>query len=86
MFPEGRTSAVQEKQMTTVMDSNIHSIAIDGSFDDCQSLLKEVFRDLSFKKELKLGAVNSVNWAGFWPKRFIISPYIFSWECRKLFK
>ena len=63
MFPEGKTSAVQEKQMTTVMDSNIHSIAIDGSFDDCQSLLKEVFRDLSFKEELKLGAVNSVNWA-----------------------
>ena len=63
MFPEGKTSSVQEKQMTTVMDSNIHSIAIDGSFDDCQSLLKEVFRDLSFKKELKLGAVNSVNWA-----------------------
>ena len=63
MFPEGKTSSVQEKQMTTVMDSNIHSIAIDGSFDDCQSLLKEVFRDVSFKKDLKLGAVNSVNWA-----------------------
>ena len=63
MFPEGKTSSVQEKQMTTVMDSNIHSIAIDGSFDDCQSLLKEVFRDVSFKEELKLGAVNSVNWA-----------------------
>ena len=63
MFPEGKTSSVQEKQMTTVMDSNIHNIAIDGSFDDCQSLLKEVFRDLSFKKEQKLGAVNSVNWA-----------------------
>ena len=63
MFPEGKTSSVQEKQMTTVMDPNIHSIAIDGSFDDCQSLLKEVFRDVSFKKDLKLGAVNSVNWA-----------------------
>ena len=63
MFPEGKTSSVQEKQMTTVMDSNIHSIAIDGSFDDCQSLLKEVFRDVSFKEDLKLGAVNSVNWA-----------------------
>jgi len=63
MFPEGKTSSVQEKQMTTVMDSNIHSIAIDGSFDDCQSLLKEVFRDVSFKENLKLGAVNSVNWA-----------------------
>ena len=49
--------------MTTVMDSNIHSIAIDGSFDDCQSLLKEVFRDVPFKEDLKLGAVNSVNWA-----------------------
>ena len=63
MFPEGKTSSVQEKQMTTVMDPNIHSIAIDGSFDDCQSLLKEVFRDVSFKEDLKLGAVNSVNWA-----------------------
>ena len=63
MFPEGKTSSVQEKQMTTVMDSNIHSIAIDGSFDDCQSLLKEVFRDVPFKEDLKLGAVNSVNWA-----------------------
>ena len=63
MFPEGKTSSVQEKQMTTVMDPNIHSSAIDGSFDDCQSLLKEVFRDVSFKKDLKLGAVNSVNWA-----------------------
>ena len=63
MFPEGKTSSVQEKQMTTVMDPNIHNIAIDGSFDDCQSLLKEVFRDVSFKKDLKLGAVNSVNWA-----------------------
>ncbi len=63
MFPDGKTSSVQEKQMTTVMDSNIHTIAIDGSFDDCQSLLKEVFRDISFKENLKLGAVNSVNWA-----------------------
>tara|TARA_B100001093_G_scaffold191935_1_gene184424 strand:- start:915 stop:1760 length:846 start_codon:yes stop_codon:yes gene_type:complete len=45
------------------MDPNIHSIAIDGSFDDCQSLLKEIFRDVSFKEKLKLGAVNSVNWA-----------------------
>ena len=53
MFPDGKTSSVQEKQMTTVMDSNIHSIAIDGSFDDCQSLLKEVFRDISFKEEFK---------------------------------
>ena len=51
MFPEGKTSSVQEKQMTTVIDSNIHSIAIDGSFDDCQSLLKEIFRDVSFKED-----------------------------------
>ena len=63
MFPEGKTSSVQEKQMTTVMDSNIHNIEVNGTFDDCQSLLKEIFRDISFKRQLNLGAVNSVNWA-----------------------
>jgi threonine synthase len=63
MFPEGRTSPIQELQMTTVLDQNVFSIAVDGSFDDCQMLMKTVFRDVSFKEDLKLGAVNSVNWA-----------------------
>ena len=63
MFPDGRTSPLQELQMTTVLDDNIFNLAVDGSFDDCQQLLKSVFNDLQFKQALSLGAVNSVNWA-----------------------
>ena len=62
MFPEGKTSELQERQMTSVLDDNVQNIAIEGSFDDCQSILKDIFNDLSFKKEYQLGAVNSVNW------------------------
>lgn len=63
MFPKGRTSRVQELQMTTVTDDNVHTLAVDGSFDDCQAIMKEAFNDLDFKNSLQLGAVNSVNWA-----------------------
>jgi len=63
MFPEGRTSELQERQMTTVLDDNVRNIAVEGSFDDCQSILKSVFNDLQFKEGHQLGAVNSVNWA-----------------------
>ncbi|MBL6689806.1 MAG: threonine synthase [Pseudomonadales bacterium] len=63
MFPDGRTSPLQERQMTTVLDDNVQNIAIEGSFDDCQSILKGVFADLEFKDRYQLGAVNSVNWA-----------------------
>ncbi|MDA9679945.1 threonine synthase [Gammaproteobacteria bacterium] len=63
MFPEGRMSALQEKQMTTVLDNNVQNLAIEGSFDDCQSILKTIFNDLDFKGSYGLGAVNSVNWA-----------------------
>lgn len=63
MFPDGRTSPLQERQMTTVLDHNVQNIAVEGSFDDCQSILKEIFNDLSFKDAYHLGAVNSVNWA-----------------------
>ena len=63
MFPEGHTSTLQEKQMTTVLDDNVWNIAIKGSFDDCQSILKSVFSDPEFKQEFHLAAVNSVNWA-----------------------
>ena len=63
MFPEGRTSFLQEKQMTTVLDDNVQNLAIEGSFDDCQSILKSIFNDLEFKGAYDLGAVNSVNWA-----------------------
>ena len=63
MFPEGKTSELQERQMTSVLDDNVQNIAVEGSFDDCQSILKAIFGDLSFKHEYELGAVNSVNWA-----------------------
>ena len=63
MFPEGRTSPLQEKQMTTVLDDNVQNLAIEGSFDDCQLILKTIFNDLRFKDAYDLGAVNSVNWA-----------------------
>ena len=63
MFPEGKTSPIQELQMTTVADQNVHALAIDGTFDDCQAILKSIFRDLPFKARWHLGAVNSVNWA-----------------------
>lgn len=63
MFPEGRTSELQERQMTSVLDANVQNLAIEGSFDDCQSILKNIFNDLPFKEEHQLGAVNSVNWA-----------------------
>ncbi len=63
MFPDGRVSPLQERQMTTVPDANVHCIAVQGTFDDGQRVLKEVFNDLPFKRQYALGAVNSVNWA-----------------------
>lgn len=63
MFPDGRTSELQERQMTTVADKNVQCLAIEGSFDDCQNILKEIFNDADFKAAHHLGAVNSVNWA-----------------------
>lgn len=63
MFPQGRVSAIQERQMTTVLDENIHNIAVQGTFDDCQSIVKKLFADPIFKDKYHLGAVNSINWA-----------------------
>ena len=63
MHPRGRVSPIQERQMTTVPDANVHNLAIEGSFDDCQRIMKELFADLDFKRGCSLGAVNSVNWA-----------------------
>ncbi|MBI5723207.1 MAG: threonine synthase [Planctomycetes bacterium] len=63
MHPHGRVSPIQERQMTAVLDDNVHNIALEGSFDDCQRIMKELFGDLEFKNRYCLGAVNSVNWA-----------------------
>jgi len=63
LHPAGRTSEVQRRQMTTVDAPNVHNLAIDGTFDDCQDLVKALFADESFRREQRLSAVNSINWA-----------------------
>ena len=63
LHPEGRTSEVQRRQMTTVLSPNVRNIAIQGSFDDCQDLVKAMFADTRFRDEMRLAAVNSINWA-----------------------
>jgi threonine synthase len=62
LYPHGRVSEIQERQMATVADSNIHCLAVDGTFDDCQDLVKASFADSKFRDRVKLGAVNSINW------------------------
>ncbi len=63
LHPEGRTSAVQRRQMTTNTAANVLNVAVDGSFDDCQDLVKALFADTRFRTEFHLSAVNSINWA-----------------------
>ena len=62
LHPKGRISEVQRRQMTTVRSENIHNIAIEGTFDDCQALVKALFADAAFRAEVHLAAVNSINW------------------------
>lgn len=63
LHPRGRTSEVQRRQMTTVLSPNVSNLAIEGSFDDCQDLVKAMFVDAPFREEMRLAAVNSINWA-----------------------
>jgi len=63
LHPEGRTSEVQRRQMTTVLSGNIANLAVQGTFDDCQDLVKAMFADAPFRQDLQLSAVNSINWA-----------------------
>ena len=63
LHPKGRVSEVQRRQMTTVDSANVHNLAIEGSFDDCQDLVKAMFNDQAFRDEVSLGAVNSINCA-----------------------
>lgn len=61
--PYGRMSPFQQAQMFSLMDDNIHNIAVDGVFDDCQDMVKAVSNDLEFKRKYRIGTVNSINWA-----------------------
>lgn len=63
LFPKGRVSEVQQRQMTSMLDDNIHCIAVEGTFDDCQDAVKALFKDKAFKEKHRLAAVNSINWA-----------------------
>jgi threonine synthase len=63
LHPDGRVSDVQRRQMTTIVADNVHNIAIEGTFDDCQNLVKELFNDHDFRDEVNLSGVNSINWA-----------------------
>jgi threonine synthase len=63
LHPKGRVSPIQELQMTTVTDENVFNLAVEGTFDDAQSIVKDIFGDLEFKERYALGAVNSINWA-----------------------
>jgi threonine synthase len=63
LFPHGRVSPVQQRQMTTSTASNVHALAIEGNFDDCQALVKDMFNDHGFRDRVSLSGVNSINWA-----------------------
>jgi len=76
MHPEGKTSAVQALQMTSVLDDNVHNIAVQGTFDDCQDIVKALMNDLAFKQRHKLGAVNSINWARVLAQ---VVYYVYAW-------
>ncbi|GGA13189.1 threonine synthase [Neptunicoccus cionae] len=63
MYPHGRVSEVQRRQMTTPVEDNVHALAVDGDFDTCQALLKDMFNDFDFRDSVQLAGVNSINWA-----------------------
>lgn len=63
LFPHGKVSPVQQRQMTTSKAGNVHAIAVKGNFDDCQTLVKGMFNDTAFRDRVRLSGVNSINWA-----------------------
>ena len=63
LHPAGRVSDVQRRQMTTVDAPNVHNVAVEGTFDDCQDLVKAMFADVAFRDRVRLSAMNSINWA-----------------------
>ncbi len=63
LYPHGRVSEVQRRQMTTPVEPNVHALAVDGDFDTCQALVKDMFNDLPFRDDVRLAGVNSINWA-----------------------
>ena len=68
LFPDGRVSPIQERQMTSVIADGAFAVAVDGNFDDCQDAVKALFRDLEFRDRVGLSAINSINWARLMPQ------------------
>lgn len=79
LYPYGRTTEVQRRQMTTLDEPNVHAVAIDGTFDDCQDLVKAMFADAAFARRVRLGAVNSINWA-----RVMAQIVYYAWAQRRV--
>ncbi|MBL8629422.1 MAG: threonine synthase [Rhodospirillaceae bacterium] len=79
MHPAGRVSDVQRHQMTTVLSKNVHNIAVAGTFDDCQNLVKDMFADSRMRGDLNLSAVNSINWA-----RIMAQVVYYAWAALRL--
>ena len=79
LFPHGRTTEVQRRQMTTLTDANVHAVAVQGTFDDCQDLVKAMFRDEPFRRRHSLAAVNSINWA-----RVMVQIVYYVWAVQQL--
>jgi threonine synthase len=63
LYPQGRVSDVQRRQMTTPVEDNVHALALAGDFDDCQARVKDMFNDFAFRDRVRLAGVNSINWA-----------------------
>ncbi|RWX57848.1 threonine synthase, partial [Mesorhizobium sp. M2A.F.Ca.ET.039.01.1.1] len=63
VFPHGKVSPVQQRQMTTSSAANVHALSVEGNFDDCQGLVKDMFNDHVFRDRVSLSGVNSINWA-----------------------
>ncbi|MGQ9500334.1 MAG: threonine synthase [Dissulfurimicrobium sp.] len=82
LHPHGRVSPIQALQMTTVTDKNVFNLAIEGTFDDCQAIVKGIFSDICFKSRYRLGAINSINWARVLAQ-VVYYVYSFLWLKRK---
>ena len=79
LFPHGRVSDVQRRQMTTPSETNVHALALDGDFDDCQAAVKAMFNDFDFRDGVGLTAINSINWARVLAQVVYFSPRRLPW-------
>jgi threonine synthase len=82
LFPDGRVSNVQRRQMTTPTEANVHALALTGNFDDCQAIVKGMFNHFNFRDRVALSGVNSINWARIWLRSSTTSWLVPHWAHR----